>query len=115
MVIVQIAREVLRAGARLYGTGPKFWGSRGYKQGYRQSIDHIVWIGGATAETFKSLDQPSSNNNGQIPTFTPSSKFVKTYSGSVSNRRRWYPSKQCPYGCRPKSRSNYSRPMRYRR
>ncbi len=53
MVIVPIVNQIIRAGIRLYATGPKFWGSRGYKQGYRQSIDHIVWIGGAVAEGSK--------------------------------------------------------------
>ncbi len=53
MVITQVVNQLIRAGIRLYATGPKFWGARGYKQGYRQSIDHIVWIGGAVAESLK--------------------------------------------------------------
>ncbi len=109
MVIVHLLREAVRAGVRIYATGPKFWGARGYKQGYRQSIDHIVWIGGAAAESFKSMSTGDELDAVQtIPQKPTSSIQSKTRSGFKRNSRRCYPARYTRYGRSSNSRSYYS-------
>ncbi len=115
MVVVHIANQIIKAGIRLYATGPKFWGGRGYKQGYRQSIDHIVWIGGAVAESSKYQSTGDELDAIQTQPQKPtSSVFIKTRG----RRKRYaycrHTNQQQSYGRRPNSRSynsfsNYDR------
>ncbi len=114
MVIIPIVNQVIRAGIRLYATGPKFWGSRGYKQGYRQSIDHIVWIGGAVSETLKSTGGLETNYGSSIPVKSPPSFQSKTRNRYKFHRRCRYTGKYADNGRCSNTRSNYSRSSRYR-
>ncbi len=102
MVVVHLIREGIRAGLRIYATGPKFWGARGYKQGYRQSIDHIVWIGGATAETLKGYAPASPGNEASSGYETGNSQY-KTRVRFKSDPCRSYSTKYARKRCRANS------------
>ncbi len=114
MVISYLAREAVRASIRLYNTGPKFWGQRGYKQGYRQSIDHIIWLGGAAAESLK-YNTNVPEEDGQIPQEPQTSKFSKARRRQQCKPGRRYPARHYCNGRSTKSRSHYSKSSRYRR